>query len=48
MCGGNCDISPNYLLFRKGGKKIRLFLVAGKGCELDLESSELVGGQIMK
>ena len=40
------DISPNQALFRKGGKKIRL--LAGKYCEFDLESSELVGGQIMK
>ena len=43
----NCDISSNQPLFRKGRKKIRL-LLGGKDCELDLESSELVGGEIMK
>ena len=43
----NYDISLNQPLFRKGGKKIRLFLW-GKDCELDLESCELVGGQIMR
>ena len=42
----NYDISHDQSLFRKGGKKIRL--LAGKYCEFDLESSELVGGQIMK
>ena len=42
-----CDSSPNQPLFRKGGKKIRLFLW-GKDCELDLESCELVGDQIMR
>ena len=35
-------------LFRKGGKKIRFLLGVGKDCELYLESSELVGGQIMR
>ena len=46
MCIVNCDISPNYPLFRKGAKKIRL-LLGGKDCKLDLES-QLVGGQIMR
>ena len=44
----NRDISPNQPLFRKGGKKIGLLLEVGNDCELDLESSELVGGQIMR
>ena len=48
MYSVNHDISPNYPVFRKGGKKIRLFLGAGKDCKSDLESSELVGGQIMR
>ena len=43
----NCDISPNYQLFRKGGKRIRL-VRGGKDCELNPENSELVGGQIMR
>ena len=43
----NHDNSPTYPLFRKGGKKIRL-LLRGKDYELDLESCELVGGQIMR
>ena len=42
------DISSSQLLFRKGGKKIRFFLLGGKDCELDLEGCELVGGQIVK
>ena len=33
-------------LFRKGGKKT--LVVGRKDCELDLESCELVGGQIMR
>ena len=44
----NCEFSPNYPLLRKVGKKIRLLLQGQKGCELVLESSELVGGQIMR
>ena len=44
----NHDISPNQSLFSQGGKKIRLLLGAGKDCELALESSELVGDQIMR
>ena len=48
MYSVNSNISPKYPLFRKGGKKIRLLLGVGKDCELDLESSELVGGEIMK
>ena len=47
-CSVNHDISPTQPLFRVGGKKIRLLLRVGKECELDLESSELVGGQIMR
>ena len=43
MYSVNSDNSPNWPLFRKGGKKIR-FLLGGKDCELNLESSELVGG----
>ena len=43
----NCDISPNYQLFRKGGKRIRL-VRGGKDCKLNPENSELVGGQIMR
>ena len=38
---------PNQLHFRKGRKKIRLLFGSAKACELDLESSELVGGQIV-
>ena len=34
--------------FLESGKKIRLLLEVGKDCELDLESSGLVGGQIMR
>ena len=45
----NRDNSPTEPLFIKGGKKIRILLrVLGKDCELDLESCELVGGQIMR
>ena len=44
----NCDNSPTQSLFRKGGKEMTLVGGRGKDCELDLESSELVGGQIMK
>ena len=47
MYSVNRDNSPAQPFFRKGGKKIRL-LQWGKDCELDLESSELVGGQIMR
>ena len=47
----NRDNSPTQPLFRKGGKKMRL-LLPGEGrvvdCELDLESCELVGDQIMR
>ena len=47
--GVNHDNSPTEPLFIKGGKKIRILLrVLGKDCELDLESCELVGGQIMR
>ena len=45
MYSVNHDNSPNWPLCRKGGKKIRLL---GGDCELDLESSELLGGQIMR
>ena len=48
MYSVNCDISPNLPLFRKGGNKIRFLLGGGKDFELDLESSELVGGEIMR
>ena len=49
MYSVNCDISPYQPLFRKGGKKIILLLGGGgEDCELDLESSELVEGQIMR
>ena len=47
MYSVNCDISPNQPLFRKGRKKIRLLLGCGD-YGLDLESSEFVGGQIMR
>ena len=49
MCSVNCDNSPTWPLFRKGGKKIRVLSRGhGKDCELDLESCELVEGQIMR
>ena len=49
MYSVNHDNSPPWPLFRKGGTKIRLLLrVGGEDCELDLESCELVGGQIMR
>ena len=48
MYSVNHDKSPMFPLFRKCGKKIRLLLVVGKDCELDLESCELVGSQIMR
>ena len=48
MYSVNYDNSPNWPLFRKGGKEMTLVGGRGKDCELDLESSELVGGQIMK
>ena len=51
MYSVNCDNSPTQPLFRKCGKKIRLLLWVGwlgEDCELDLESCELVGGQIMR
>ena len=48
MYSVNCDNSPNQTLFRKVGKKIRRLLLGRKDCELDLESCELVGGQIMR
>ena len=49
MYSVNRDNSPTEPLFIKGGKKIRILLrVLGKDCELDLESCELVGGQIMR
>ena len=48
MYSVNCDISPKQPFFINGGGKIRLLLGAGKYCDLDLESSELVGGQIMR
>ena len=46
----NCGNSLNQPLFRKGGKKNRFFLAwsVWEGCVLDLESSEFVGGQIMR
>ena len=44
----NRDNSPTQPLIRNGRKKIRLLLKGGKDCELDLESCELVGGQIMR
>ena len=47
MYSVNHDMSLKQPLFRKGGEKIRL-LLGGKDCELDLESSELVGGLIMR
>ena len=43
----NCDISPNYQLFRKGGKRIRL-VRGGKDCELNPENRKLVGSHIMR
>ena len=46
MYSVNHDISPNQTLFRKGAKKT--LVGVGKEFELDLESSELVGGQIMR
>ena len=49
MYSVNRGNSPTYPLFRKSGKKIRVLLQGrGKDCELHLESSELVGGQIMR
>ena len=44
----NHDNSPTQPLFRKCGKKVRVLLLEGKDYELDLESCELVGGQIMR
>ena len=46
MYSVNCDNSPTQSLVRKGGKKT--LVVGRKDCELDLESCELVGGQIMR
>ena len=40
MYSVNRDISPNQPLLRMGGKQ--------KDCELDVERSELVEGQIMR
>ena len=40
--------SPTQPLFRKCGKKVRVLLLEGKDYELDLESCELVGGQITR
>ena len=50
MYSVNRDNSPTQPLFRKGGKKIGLLLAGGwgKDCELDLESCELVRGQLMR
>ena len=48
MYSVNYDNSPNWPLFRKCGKEMTLVGGRGKDCELDLESSELVGGQIMR
>ena len=45
MYSVNHDNSPTQPLFKKGGKKT--LVVGRKDCELDLESCELVGGQIM-
>ena len=39
-------IHPPRPLFRKGGKKT--LVVGRKDCELDLESCELVGSQVMR
>ena len=47
MYSVNHDNSPTWPLFRKCGKKIRL-LLCGERIELDLESCELVRGQIMR
>ena len=43
MYSVNSDISPNY----KGWKTDKILVAGVKNCELDLESNELVGGQIM-
>ena len=40
----NCDNSP----FQKGWKEDKTLVVGGKDCDLDRESCELVGGQIMR
>ena len=48
MYNVNHDISPKYPLFRKGGKKMSLLLGLGKDFELDLESSKLVGVQVVR
>ena len=48
MYSVNHDNSPTQPLFRKGREKIRLVRGWGQDCELDLESSELVGGQTMR
>ena len=45
---GNRDYLPTQLLFRKGGKMVRLLLGWGEDCELNLESCELVEDQIMR
>ena len=43
----NCENSPTQT-FQKGWKEDKTLVGSGKDCELDLESSELVGGQIMR
>ena len=44
----NRDNSPTQPLFRKGQKEDKAHVEGGEDYELDLESCELVGGQIMR
>ena len=48
MYSVNHDNSPTQPLFQKGWREDKTVLEGGKDCELDLESCELVGGQIMR
>ena len=47
MYSVNRDITQ-LATFQKGWKEDKTLVVGGKDCELDLESCELVGGQIMR
>ena len=48
MYSVNHDISSNQPFFKKVQKEEKTLVSRGKDCELYLESSELVGGQIMR